>query len=159
MPLRAWTERLYRTLCARRPVASRRTLRRRAPDNDFIRLGLTRLEDRVVLDGAAVVADLNPGTDGSAPAEQVEFNGSVYFSADGTDGSGQSVGRELYRLDPDGSVSLVADINDGEAGSDPSDFRILDGELYFAATGSLGRELYKLDADGNVTLVADVNPG
>ncbi|HEX5105358.1 MAG TPA: hypothetical protein VFV87_16180, partial [Pirellulaceae bacterium] len=121
---------------------------------------MTRLEDRIVLDGAAPVTDLNPGTDGSNPAEQVEYNGSVYFSADGIDSNGDAVGRELYRLDADGSITLVDDINAGTAGSDPSDFRILDGELYFAATtATTGRELYKLDANGNVTLVSDINPG
>jgi ELWxxDGT repeat protein/autotransporter-associated beta strand protein len=156
MPLRAWTEHLHRALRTRNRGSR---LRRRAADADFVRLRLTRLEDRVVLDGAAVVADLNPGAAGSAPAGQVEFNGSIYFSADGTDGSGQSVGRELHRLDPDGSVTLVADINAGPADSDPSEFVLFDGELLFAASGPQGRELYKLDASGYVTLVADVNPG
>jgi autotransporter-associated beta strand protein/ELWxxDGT repeat protein len=128
-------------------------------DVDFVRLGFTRLEDRVVLDGAAPVADLNPGAASSSPAEQVEFNGSVYFSAEGTDGNGNSVGRELYRLDPDGSVTLVSDINAGAAGSDPSQFEVFDDELYFAATGAQGRELYKVDDDGNVSLVANIGTG
>jgi ELWxxDGT repeat protein len=155
MPLAAWTSRLRRTIAA----LSRRQARR----DDFVRLGLARLEDRVVLDGAAVVADLQPGSGSSNPAGLTEFNGSYYFTADGTNAAGQSVGRELFRLNADGTVALVADINPGTAGSNPGDFTLFDpngsARLLFAATGPQGRELYQLDTNGNVTLVFDINPG
>jgi len=156
MPLRAWTDRLRRRAAAR----ARRFDQQRT---DFVRLGLARLEDRVVLDGAGVVADLQPGAGSSNPTELTQFSGSFYFTADGTDAGGQSVGRELFRLNADGTVTLVADINPGTAGSDPGDFTLFDpngdARLLFAATGDQGRELYQLDTSGNVTLVFDINPG
>jgi ELWxxDGT repeat protein len=93
---------------------------------DFVRLGLARLEARIVLDGVGVVADLQPGTGSSSPAGLTPFHGAFYFAANGTDASGQSVGRELFRLDADGSVTLVADINPGMAGSDPAGFTLFD---------------------------------
>ena len=86
MPLLAWTDRLRRRVAAR----ARRHERQRS---EFVRLGLARLEDRVVLDGAGVVTDLQPGTGSSNPSDLTAFNGSYYFTADGTNSSGQSVGR------------------------------------------------------------------
>jgi ELWxxDGT repeat protein len=147
-------------LLRRRAAARSGRLARR---DDFVRLGLARLEDRVVLDGAGVVTDLQPGTGSSNPTGLTEFSGSYYFSADGVNASGQSVGRELFRLNADGTVTLVADINPGTAGSDPGDFTLFDpngaDRLLFVATGPQGRELYQLDTNGLVTLVFDVNPG
>ncbi|MCI0360315.1 MAG: hypothetical protein L0211_17710, partial [Planctomycetaceae bacterium] len=161
MPQSAWTGSHRRTAARACRLARERT--------DFVRLGLARLEDRIVLDGAALVADIQPGTGSSNPSELTQFNGSYYFTADGTNASGQSVGRELFRLDADGTVTLVADINPGTAGSNPGDFRLFDSSgdprLLFAADGtdasgqSVGRELYQLDTNGNVTLVFDINPG
>ena len=110
---------------------------------ELVRLGLARLEDRVVLDAAGLVADLQPGVGSSNPSEFTLFGGSYYFSADGTNASGQSIGRELFRLNADGSVTLVADINAGAGGSDPGQFALFDpngdARLLFAATGPLGR--------------------
>jgi autotransporter-associated beta strand protein/ELWxxDGT repeat protein len=156
MPFGAWIARkLRRTAAHARRAARERT--------EFVRLGLARLEDRLVLDGAAPVADLQPGTGSSNPTDLTLFDGSYYFTADGVNDSGQSVGRELFRLNPDGSVSLVADINPGTGGSDPGDFTLFDpngdARMLFAATGPLGRELYQIDTSGAVTLVFDVNPG
>ncbi|HZN35977.1 MAG TPA: hypothetical protein VFB80_19240, partial [Pirellulaceae bacterium] len=92
-----------------------------------------------------------------------QFNGAFYFAAEGTNSSGQNVGRELFRLNADGSTELVADINPGAASSAPGDFAFFSpngsDRLLFAATGLSGREIYQLDTSGNVTLVADVNPG
>ncbi len=156
MPVGAWIDRLRRRTSAR-------TRRRDRERSEFVRLGLARLEDRVVLDGAGVVADLKPGPGSSNPTELTQFNGSYYFTADGINASGQSVGRELFRLNADGTVTLVADINPGTAGADPGDFTLFDpngtARLLFAATGPQGRELYQLDTSGNVSLVFDVNPG
>jgi ELWxxDGT repeat protein len=156
MSLRAWSRRVRRS-------AKEWLWPQWTRQDDFVRLGLARLEDRVVLDGAGVVADLNPGSGSSNPTNLTEFNGSYYFTAAGTNSSGQSVGRELFRLDDDGTVTLVADLNPGAAGSDPSEFALFDpsgsARLLFAATGPLGRELYQLDTAGNVSLVFDVNPG
>src|SRR4029453_15740735 len=140
MPLSARTARSH----CRAPARARRLARERT---DFVRLGLARLEDRIVLDGAALVADIQPGAGSSNPTELTQFNGAFYFTADGTNSGGQSVGRELFRLNAAGT--LVPDINPGTAGSDPGDFALFDPNgatrLLFAATGPQGRELYQLD--------------
>jgi len=68
-------------------------------------------------------------------------------------------GKELWRVNPDGSVSLVADINPGTGSSNPGFFTPFLGELYFQATGVGGNELYKVAGDGNVVQVADINLG
>lgn len=156
MYLRAWSRRLRR--------AARNWLQQQGSrSDDYVRLGLARLEDRIVLDGAGLVVDLQPGTGSANPTHLTEFGGSYYFTADGTNAAGQSVGRELFRLDADGSVTLAADLNPGATGSDPGEFTLynLQGSprLLFAATGPQGRELYQLDTSGNVSLVYDVNPG
>jgi ELWxxDGT repeat protein len=156
MPLGALFDRLRR-----RPRAlTRRKVRERT---EAVSLGLARLEDRVVLDGAGLVTDLQPGSGSSNPTDLTLFNGSYYFAADGVNASGQNVGRELFRLDADGTVTLVSDINTGTAGSDPTGFRLFDQDgdarMLFAATGPQGRELYQIDTSGVVSIVFDVNPG
>src|SRR4029450_2459084 len=152
MPLSARTARSH----CRAPARARRLARERT---DFVRLGLARREDRIVLDGAALVSDIQPGAGSSNPTGLTQFNGAFYFTADGTNSGGQSVGRELFRLNADGTVTLVADINPGTGGSDPGDFALFDPNgptrLLFAATGPQGRELYQLDTSGNVTLLFD----
>ncbi len=141
----------------RRAVVSKRSLPESAA---LLELSLVRLEDRRVLDATGVlVADLNPGDFSSSPAGFTDFNGQLYFSAEGENAAGESVGRELYRLDESGQTSLAADINHGEGSSNPEGFTEFENALYFSATGSTGRELYRLDADGAVTRVADINPG
>ncbi|MBM4089945.1 MAG: hypothetical protein FJ276_11060, partial [Planctomycetes bacterium] len=127
--------------------------------NHEIRLHVTRLEERRVLDAAVLVADLNPGAADGSPSQFTQYNGSLYFSAAGQDSGGADVGRELFRLDSNGHVSLVADIRPGSAGSDPGEFTAYRGSLYFAATGPDGRELYRLDAGGHVSQVADIAAG
>src|SRR5689334_3005795 len=73
------------------------------PD-EFLRLKLTRLEDRRVLDAAGLVADIQPGSTGSNPQHFTEFAGSLYFSASGNDAQGNAVGQEVFRLGADGQV-------------------------------------------------------
>lgn len=107
-----------------------------------------------MLDATGVlVADLNAGDGSSAPAGFTEFNEQLFFSAAGQDAAGESVGRELYRLDENGEASLVADINSGAGDSNPEGFTEFNGALYFTATGSAGRELYRLDAGGALTRI------
>jgi len=122
-----------------------------------------------------LVADINPGPgseSGDYPKGSSEpgylggftpYNGELYFKAD----AGDAVGPELHKIDRDGNVVLVADINTtGE--TDPSRFRADDGpnryqkhrgELYFTTYGgaAAGRELYKVTQDGSVDLVADID--
>lgn len=87
-------------------------------------------------------ADVNAGQAGSSPAFLAEFNGVLYFQADGGDGTG----KELWRYDGT-SAGRAADINSGGTGSNPSYLTVYNGALYFAATGSdgAGNELWRFD--------------
>lgn len=70
-------------------------------------------------------------------------------------------GEELWVVEGEGtntSLTLVADINPGDASSWIGAFEEFNGEFYFIASGDYGRELYKLDASDSVSLVADIAP-
>jgi ELWxxDGT repeat protein len=72
-----------------------------------------------------------------------------------------AAGAELFAFDLDTDESrLVADIHPSSS-SIPSEFAVLDGTLYFAATSEdAGRELFAYDpASGSVALAVDGRPG
>lgn len=124
-----------------------------------------------IYDGAtntATIRNINTSVGiGSNPAFITELNGKIYFTAN--DGTGE--GRELYCYDPStnqhGYVRnhLLQTLRPGGAGSNPTDLKVQDGVLYFAANDGtgFGRELFKYDpvvnADTGPVRVADVNPG
>src|SRR5262249_32073393 len=89
------------------------------------------------------------------PAEFTKLNNAMYFAA--TPASG--VGREIYKLGADGSVTKWADIHPLSGGAVRYGFTEFKNALYFQAVGPTGDELYKLGADGSVTLWKDINPG
>jgi len=118
-----------------------------------------------------LVADLFPGLDdddrpnSARPSGFTPFEGFLYFAADGADRSGREVGRELWRVSPDATVELVADIYSeaapsGAPGSSaPKEFYVASDALYFVARApsyglwsSVG--LYRLTRDLSVELVA-----
>jgi ELWxxDGT repeat protein len=109
--------------------------------------------------GTNLLADINPGPGSSAPGvvDSALFNGKLYFNAD--DGAN---GTELWATDGTalGTV-LVSDLSPGTDGSRPKHFRVVGGQLFFAAHGgaALGVELYKVDGAGLVSLVKDIYPG
>jgi ELWxxDGT repeat protein len=116
------------------------------------------LEDRCLLSlGAALVADINPGSSASSPSSLAMLNGKLFFAADGADGS------ELWVSDgtPAGT-SLLKDINTVKGGSSyPEHLTRVGNLLFFNATdGVHGFELWKTDgtAAGTV-MVKDINPG
>jgi len=119
--------------------------------------------------GAPVLIDVNTGTGSSNPAQLTEFDGKIYFAADGVDDNGDSVGRELYVLDPTtNEATLVADLQVGTGSSSPQEFTVVDGKLYFTAIandgtpeGNVGNELYVIDPTVGPapTLVADLKTG
>lgn len=69
-------------------------------------------------------------------------NDKIYFS-----GINAANGGELFETDGTlANTKLTADINSGNASSDPDNFILYKGNLYFTATTStLGREFYKYD--------------
>ncbi len=117
-------------------------------------------------EGTQLVADINPGTEGSAPIELVEFNDKLYFSAE--DGEN---GRELWVSDGTSEgTQLVADINPendnynyGYSFSDIGDLTVVGNELFFSAdNGETGKELFKLvvdDLDGEMPIAIDGTDG
>ena len=69
------------------------------------------------------------------------YNGALYFSAAGNDGTG----RELWKYDLVHGVDRVADIYPGEGSSGPAYLAVFNGSLYFGANGNdgAGRELWQ----------------
>ena len=115
------------------------------------------LEARRLL-AASLLKDVNTGPIGSEPADFVEFKGAAYFAAEGPQG------RELYRsVGTPGSAMVLADIEPGYLGSNPSHLTVVGDTLYFVAgawTGDEGKELWKTDGTAARTVrVKDIVPG
>jgi len=105
---------------------------------------------------ATRVADIFTGQPGSAPADLVNMNGQLFFSAD--DGIH---GRELWTSDPvSGVTQLVKDINP-VTGSNPLYLTVVGNQLFFSADDGLhGRELWV--SNGTLVgtqIVRDINLG
>lgn len=130
-------------------------------------LSLEPLESRRMLAlTASLVSDVNPGPNGSDPADFTGFFNQqlqVIFTAD--DGS---TGRELWRSDAtSGGTTQIADIRSGALGSDPTALNVARFTVVIPATqivyfvaddGMNGRELWRTDGRG-ATLVADIREG
>jgi ELWxxDGT repeat protein len=77
-------------------------------------------------------------------------------------GSTAATGIELFITDgTPGGTQLIRDISIGTHSSDPAEFALLNGYLYFTAgTDAYGRELWRTDGtSAGTTLVKDINPG
>ncbi|WP_165839029.1 hypothetical protein [Roseicella frigidaeris] len=122
--------------------------------------------------GTRLLADLNPGPDGSAPALFTALgDGRFVFSASDRSpasappagGEGEGVGRELWISDGTaGGTHLLADINPGAASSDPGGITLLgDGRFLFTADdGTHGEEPWISDGTACGThLLADIQAG
>ncbi len=107
--------------------------------------------------GAWPVADIYSGAGSSYPAYLAVYNGVLYFSADGGDGTGN----ELWMYTPAGGAQRAADIYSGAGSSYPEYLTVYNGALYFAANGGdgVGKELWKYDPTNGVLRVADINSG
>jgi ELWxxDGT repeat protein/cysteine-rich repeat protein len=111
--------------------------------------------------GTVRVADLGPGTDGSAPYGFTAFGDEVFFAASGPV-AGEDTGTELWRSDgtPAGT-HIVRDIAGAALSSYPLELTPLGDHLYFTA-GEIegGRELWRTDGTAAGTeRVVDLEAG
>jgi ELWxxDGT repeat protein len=101
---------------------------------------------------ASLVADINPGPNGSNPTYLTAANGQVFFVAD--DGTH---GQELWQSDGT-TTTLAADINPGPGSSQPIFLTNVNGTLFFEAYDPTdGSRLWKATGS-SVTLVGNYNP-
>ncbi|WP_300672709.1 ELWxxDGT repeat protein [Soonwooa sp.] len=105
-----------------------------------------------------LVKDIRPGSGSGSPANFVQYNNKLYFSAnDGT------TGVELWESDgTNAGTKLVQDYNTGSGNFNPTNFCVKQGELFFAGgIGSMpnGIELYKYNPTEGIKLFADIKPG
>jgi len=98
--------------------------------------------------------DLFAGSGSSYPQHFIEYDGLMYFNANGTPGQGT----ELWRYNGIGMPTEAARIYPNN-GSSPENFAVYDDRLYFSAyDGVHGRELWRFDGT-NASLAADIVPG
>ena len=105
--------------------------------------------------GTVMVADIDPGWNGSTPAELEPVGNVLYFTAD--DGL---LGRELWKSNGTSSGTvLVEDVIAGPASSDPVELTAVGGTLFFAVDDGIhGTELWKSTGNG-ASLVREINSG
>jgi ELWxxDGT repeat protein len=104
---------------------------------------------------------INAQSDHLDPHYLTNVNGTLYFAAnDGTKGM------ELWRINQLGQPEMVEDALPGGGirpdayGSDPRDFVVSNGTLYFTADdGTNGVELWRVNAQGQAEMVEDNIPG
>lgn len=100
--------------------------------------------------GTRMVKDIYPGMPESSPQNLTAYAGKVYFSAEGEDGKG----REVWSSDGTTAGTVrVSDLNADPSfmtgDSDPRDFVVAGGSLYFSGqTSENTRSLYRLTAGG-----------
>ena len=115
-----------------------------------------------VLIASHLVADLNPGSSGSAPTNLTSFANALYFSA-----TTVAQGRELWKYDGN-SILLTSNINDTVTdlggglfqgnNANPSGLTAYRNRLYFSAyEPRRGAELWSYDGT-NAVRAADINP-
>jgi ELWxxDGT repeat protein len=117
--------------------------------NDAIKVGddfyLAAGNDLVKTDGTSsgtvILKTFSPA---GGPEHLTNLNGLVYFAAEGSSARGV----ELWKTD--GTVAgtvLAKDINPGSGDSNPDNFTVFDGAVFFTADdGTHGEELWKTDA-------------
>jgi len=107
--------------------------------------------------GTAMLADIEPGSQGSEPLWLTPFAGEVFFVAEQA-----STGRELWKTDgTSAGTEIVLDHAPGAGEWVSYPLEVAGGKLFFrAATAAEGTELWVSDGTGPGThLVEDVDPG
>src|SRR5665213_1715541 len=103
--------------------------------------------------GTSMVSDIVPGADSSNPADFVNVNGTLYFTAfDAT----QTNVHDLYKSDGTaaGTVSVAV------VGSAVQSITDVNGEVFFVGRDNAhGMELWKVDSAGGAGIVRDIVPG
>jgi len=106
-------------------------------------------------EGTVMVQDIWSGSNGSAPRNLTNLNGTLLFSAS------TGLGDELWKSDGI-STQMVKDINpaSGYSSSQPTFFTRVGNLIYFYASTSAGRELWKTDGtEGGTMIVKDIFTG
>ena len=101
--------------------------------------------------GTVLVKDIASGPQSSFPDRMTEFNGSIFFVANG----------ELWKTDGTGSGTVLVKDIDPFINSYPGQLCNVNGILYFyAVDGAHGTELWKSDGtEAGTTIVKDINEG
>jgi|GEM_PF-3352709 len=101
------------------------------------------------------VKDIYNGAESSNPSNLTVVKDTLYFTAD--EGSNRS-GRELWKVDNRGYVTLVRDINPGNLSSNPENLIVVNDTLYFTATDNIGKKLWWIDnSNGQVKPVVNIS--
>jgi ELWxxDGT repeat protein len=104
-------------------------------------------------EGTWMIKDINPGPNGSFPAQLTTIGTLIYFTAnDGVHGV------EPWVTDgTPGGTYMVRDIYEGSMSSDPADFGLLNGQVFCVARSIMqGRELWVIDTAS--PKIAQLNP-
>lgn len=95
----------------------------------------------------------------SDPSYLINFNGTLYFSADSRNTGINSSGREVFKTDGTSAGTVILkDIGQGGPGN-PTDLTVFNGALYFAVNDNIhGYELWKSDGtSAGTVMVKDIN--
>ncbi len=102
-------------------------------------------------DGTHLFKDIWTGPNSSGAQPQITLDTLTFFTA-----ATSNEGKELWVADGD-SARFLGDINQGTGDSDPYNFKVIDGTVYFQAKrGVLGDGLYKFEGDTIVEVLADI---
>ena len=104
----------------------------------------------------------NPGANGgnSDPSYLINFNGTLYFSADSRNMGIFPPYREVFKTDGTSAGTVILrDIGQNSPGN-PTGLTVFNGALYFAVNDNMhGYELWKSDGtDAGTVMVKDINP-
>ncbi len=103
------------------------------------------------------VADINPGTGNSSPANLFKDGDYIYFAADDAAATIDH-GKELWRTNGT-TTELIKDLRDGTGNSTPSYFFSYNNTLYFSANPGTGSVEYTTDGTETGTLDLELYQG